>query len=156
MGNDGGGYGGGNQSQDSTGGNSASSPGGPSGAGETEGGNAGGNSRRHGGFTGDDGDGRLEPMQMTLHEGEYVIRPEAVAALGRPLLDMLNREPNALLAAFAQRPPVTSWMQGAPIYPNDPPTRMPEMMPEGPGQRAWDIPPSPTWFSNALRDLRRI
>lgn len=46
---------------------------------------------RVGGYTGDDGDKRLEPIRnATVHEREYVLRPEAVAYYGRGLLDQLN------------------------------------------------------------------
>ena len=37
-----------------------------------------------------DGDDMMEPMQIEAHEGEYVVRPEAVDAVGVDALDQLN------------------------------------------------------------------
>lgn len=47
---------------------------------------------RKGGYIPGDGDGRLEARRITAHEGEYVIRPEAVKAIGRKRLAQLNRK----------------------------------------------------------------
>lgn len=45
---------------------------------------------RQGGYIPRDGDGRLEPVNITAHEGEYVIRPEAVDKIGLKNLEALN------------------------------------------------------------------
>lgn len=45
---------------------------------------------RKGGYTGDDGDGKLEPKLGVVHEREYVIRPEATAYYGKGLLKAIN------------------------------------------------------------------
>ena len=47
-------------------------------------------SRRQGGPIPGDGDNMMEPMQIEAHEGEYVVRPEAVDAVGVDALDQLN------------------------------------------------------------------
>ena len=46
---------------------------------------------RRGGYIPGDSDGVLEPRRIEAHETEYVIRPEAVEAIGLPALDRLNR-----------------------------------------------------------------
>ena len=46
---------------------------------------------RRGGYIPGDSDGVLEPREIEAHETEYVIRPEAVEAIGLPALDRLNR-----------------------------------------------------------------
>lgn len=48
------------------------------------------NTARDGKFLKPDGDGKFEPVPLIAHEGEFVIRPEAVAMLGVPFLEMLN------------------------------------------------------------------
>jgi hypothetical protein len=61
---------------------------------------------REGGYTGHDGDGELEPMSATLHEGEFVLRPEAVAMYGVDFLRAMNAGQvprNALAGAMAQQ-----------------------------------------------------
>lgn len=45
---------------------------------------------RKGGYTGDDGDNKLEPKLGVVHEREYVIRPEATAYYGQGLLRAIN------------------------------------------------------------------
>ena len=45
---------------------------------------------RVGGYTGNDRDGKLEAIRGTVHEGEYVIRPEATAYYGQGLLKAIN------------------------------------------------------------------
>lgn len=45
---------------------------------------------RKGGATPDNRNGSLEPIPAVLHEGEFVIRPEAVTKYGRGLLAALN------------------------------------------------------------------
>ena len=60
-------------------------------------GDGGGGEWRHGGYIRPDRDSTLEPVRTTAHEGEYVLRPEAVSAIGIPALDALNqmqRRPN--------------------------------------------------------------
>jgi hypothetical protein len=62
-----------------------------------------GGSWRYGGPTGDDGDGYLSPIRGTLHEGEFVLRPEAVAMYGYDMLHAMNEgrmQPNALAATM--------------------------------------------------------
>ena len=46
---------------------------------------------RRGGLIRGDRDGVLEPRTIEAHESEYVLRPEAVEAIGVPALDQLNR-----------------------------------------------------------------
>jgi hypothetical protein len=53
-------------------------------------GDAGSDGWRMGGPTGDDGDGVLEPIRGTVHEGEFVLRPEAVSYYGPALLAAMN------------------------------------------------------------------
>ena len=45
---------------------------------------------RHGGYIRPDGDDRMEPVDIRAHETEYVLRPEAVEAIGVPTLEILN------------------------------------------------------------------
>jgi hypothetical protein len=71
----------------SAGGSSSESSGGNGGA---DGGGKG-DSWRHGGPIPMDGNGISEPVPMTAHEGEFIMRPEAVQALGPQFLAMLNQ-----------------------------------------------------------------
>ena len=52
---------------------------------------ASGNSFRKGGPTPNDGDKKLEAVPIMAHEGEYVIRPEAVKHYGTGLLSAINK-----------------------------------------------------------------
>ena len=53
-------------------------------------GDAGGDFRV-GGFIKPDGDGKFEAVPVNAHEGEFVIRPEAVSQFGLAFLEKLNR-----------------------------------------------------------------
>lgn len=64
---------------------------GPSAQAEAErGGYEGSGMYRTGGYVPHDGDSRMEPVRATLHEGEFVIRPEAVDKVGIKNLQKLN------------------------------------------------------------------
>lgn len=67
---------------------------GPDSAGDSHGGtsssSSGDDGWRHGGLIPGNGDGVSEPRQITAHENEFIMRPEAVQALGPEILSMLN------------------------------------------------------------------
>jgi hypothetical protein len=79
-------------------GSSSGSQSGPSGVGaDGSGGNmgdpsgeGGGGTYRKGGYIKPDRDKKLEARKVTAHEGEFVIRPEAVSDIGLELLRLLN------------------------------------------------------------------
>lgn len=61
-------------------------------------------SYRGGGHIPMDADNRLEPRVIEAHEGEYVIRPEAVQAIGVPALDRLNEMNGATAPMSGPKP----------------------------------------------------
>lgn len=71
-------------------GSSASSSGAPAGGGGFAPGPEGAGVRRHGGYIPHDGDEKLEMSPIKVHEGEFVISPEATAMIGLPMLRALN------------------------------------------------------------------
>jgi hypothetical protein len=73
-----------------SGGGSASGDGTSGEAGGVGAGDGGGGTYRKGGYIKRDGDKKLEARKVTAHEGEFVIRPEAVDAIGIELLRRLN------------------------------------------------------------------
>lgn len=81
-------YGGGT---DTNGGPGSSGASGTSGTGPNAGDEGGLGAWRKGGFVGDDGDRKLEPVKGILHEREFVLTPEVTAAIQKKSPGLLHR-----------------------------------------------------------------
>lgn len=119
------------------GGDSSSGTGGDAGPGSAgSDGNSGpggeGGGFRIGGVIPGNSNGLFEPVEITAHEGEFVLRPEAVQAIGLPFLEALNQlggraGPATLAVADGSAPPRQAFRdggevtasQGGPVVPQD-------------------------------------